>query len=66
MSQKNQAAVALGKLGGQAGKGEAKRRSAELMRELQKKSVARRLANKTKAIPTNGSAVRTGVENSLK
>lgn len=52
----------IGRKGGKTS-GSAKARNPELMREAQKKSVARRLENKSKAVSVNEHGHSLGVEN---
>lgn len=51
---------------GRRGKGQAKARDPQKMREAQKKSVVKRKANQAKAISSNTDGPSVGVENSLK
>ncbi len=51
---------------GRRGKGQAKARDPQKMREAQKKSVVKRLANSGKLVPPNKDRIAYGVENSLK
>lgn len=64
MSQKNAAAVALGKLGGLAGKGEAKRRSAEHYRLAQLKGVATKKLKRQATVASNEHGHNLGVKES--